>query len=176
MHSEGRGPLDAGVDRTPAHASTYAEAALRCGMKAPEIEARLIRKGLSPSSAEDAVRICLERRIHRVQQSLLWADRRRTISRVASLVVATVYLIPGVMLGGLGLFLRVLLWLLYPLACIWFPETFGRHIRRTSWIGPHITSPTPGPFVTIAGWVLLITPVVFAIVVVITKISIARHH
>ena len=65
---------DTDAEAPPDWALKYAEAALRCGLKAPEIEVRLISKGLPPSIAQSAVPYCFEKRLHEAKQSKIGGD------------------------------------------------------------------------------------------------------
>jgi hypothetical protein len=159
---------DADGDAPPAWALSYAEAALRCGMKAPDIEANLILKGLPRAIAESVVPYYFERRIHQVNRSQMWADRRRLCSRSASLVIATGYLVLASFGRGLEGILCTILFLLTPLGCIWFPEIFGTFFRRIWLVGPYITDPTPAGWIVFAGWFILLSPVLYVIVSFIT--------
>ena len=158
---------DTEAEEPPARALAYADAALRCGMKAPEIEASLIGKGLPPSIAESVVPYCFEKRLHEAKRAQIWVDRWRLFSRAASLVIAAGYLVlAGLARGPEGL-LRDVLFLLLPLGCIWFPQIFGTFFRGISLVGPYITDPTPGAWVVFGGWLVLLLPVLSGILVLI---------
>ncbi|MDB6109612.1 MAG: hypothetical protein JWR69_1362 [Pedosphaera sp.] len=49
-----------------------------------------------------------------------------------------------------------------PLACIWFGEAMGGYIGPSK--GGYISQATPGLFVCIAGWLLLLLPIVIGVV------------
>lgn len=52
---------------------------------------------------------------------------------------------------------RALLFVLLPLMCIWFSDAMGRLTGISIGLGrPVVTESTPGVFVAIAGWILLI--------------------
>src|SRR5260370_67364 len=106
-------PADPGA--LPTWALEYADAALRCGLKAPEIENRLVMKGLSPSIAALAVPKCFEDRFQALERTRKRRARWRTISRVASLVVAAGDLVAFSLATGPEGFLWFLLGLLPPL-------------------------------------------------------------
>jgi hypothetical protein len=53
------------------------------------------------------------------------------------------------------------IFVIFPLACIWFAVEMGSYIGPTS--SGAITSSTPGWLVCIGGWLLLLLPVLFAI-------------
>ncbi len=55
--------------------------------------------------------------------------------------------------------IKMSLWVVLPLACIWYADGLGRQ-TGISWglFRPQITRPTPGVFVAIGGWMLLLLP------------------
>jgi hypothetical protein len=82
-------------------------------------------------------------------------------SRIFSSVLAGIYIVGGfATAGGEGGF-KVLAMVILPLACIWFGDAMGGFTGPAGSIG--ITSPSPGLFVCIAGWILLLLPVFFII-------------
>jgi len=90
-------------------------------------------------------------------------------SRFASLVVAAVYLSIVLFAPGyrsiparLGAVLAVAAYLLIPLLCIWFSDEMGNYLGTLP--GPAINKPTPGCFVSIGGWVLLLFPVIVLLI------------
>ena len=145
----------------PEWALKHAEAALRCSLKAPEIQALLIKKGLSPALAATAVPKCLEQHIHEEWRSQQRASTWKMVNRVASIVVAGSYLaLAFIGAGPAGVF-RIALWLLMPLACIWFSKAMGDRIGPYWIVGPYVTRPTPAVLILFGGWlVLLILPIV----------------
>ena len=54
------------------------------------------------------------------------------------------------------------LFLILPMACIWFSEGMG---GSTS--GPFVNSSTPGCFVAAGGWLVLLSPVIYGIIIAI---------
>ncbi|MBN1695601.1 zf-TFIIB domain-containing protein [candidate division WOR-3 bacterium] len=83
------------------------------------------------------------------------------ISRVAAVIVSLFYLVAASVMIGLEGFLRVLMILVLPLACIFFGEHMGK--VTGTWFGislarPIITKPTPGFVLAIGGWLVLLTP------------------
>jgi hypothetical protein len=160
MHTSGIGSGDgsqqlADAGELPTWALEYADAALRCGLKAPEIENRLVMKGLSPPMAALAVPKCLENRFQALETSRKRKARWRTISRVASLVVAAGYLVAFSLATGPEGFLWFLLGLLPPLACIWFPKPLGKYVGFYGNHAPYVNRPTPAGFVVCGGWLVL---------------------
>src|ERR1700739_4104716 len=84
----------------PDWALSYADAALRCGLKTPEIQASLIGKGLPPSIAESVVPYYFEKRLQEAKRLEIRADRRRLISRTGSVVIAALYLLLACFVRG----------------------------------------------------------------------------
>jgi hypothetical protein len=80
----------------------------------------------------------------------------RIINRVLSAAVAAAYLIAGYVGGGPPLLIKWVLYLLLPLACIWFGEELGAY--KGSWGAQSINSESPGCLVAFLGWVLLLSP------------------
>jgi len=75
------------------------------------------------------------------------------------LLFCLAYLVGSLVWGGSHDWLLLLAYLIMPMACIWFSEELGGFTG----IGPHgiyISSPTPGIFILIIGWVLLFMPII----------------
>ena len=70
-------------------------------------------------------------------------------SRLYSVVFAAIILVVAFLSGGLEGSFRLLPWLVFPLACIWFPDELGRITRG------RITQTTPGIAVAFGGWILM---------------------
>lgn len=88
--------------------------------------------------------------------------RRLLRSRLLSGGVAIFYLLASILsTARLESAFSMLLFLLLPMACIWFPDAMG-NLRGVSFgFGrPKITHSTPGDFVAVGGWLLLLAPVV----------------
>lgn len=90
-------------------------------------------------------------------------------SRLLSLVVAAGYL--GIVLfmpghrsfpGRIGAVLATAAYLLIPLLCIWFADEMGNYVG--TFPGPAINKRTPGCFIRIAGWGLLLFPVIVLLI------------
>lgn len=92
------------------------------------------------------------------------------MGKTISLVISIIYLIFAYITGSSELLLKTLLFLLLPLACIWFGEAMGNYIGPAFGVRPHITKESPGCLVTFMGWVLLILPLVLFIVSYLTKL------
>ena len=83
-------------------------------------------------------------------------------NRILSGLLALGYVVGAfVTTGGEGGF-KVLMFVILPLACIWFGEAMGGYTgpSGSTWI----TAPTPGKAVCIAGWLLLALPLLFFLV------------
>jgi hypothetical protein len=90
-----------------------------------------------------------------------------TKNRLFSASLASTYILLSVFLGGAEAAFKTGLFVILPLACIWFSEAMG------GYVGPNwreaITSPTPAIFVCIGGWLLLLLPLVIGIAYAFTK-------
>jgi hypothetical protein len=84
------------------------------------------------------------------------------ISRVVSGLIALTYLGGAYYMGGGEAAFKTGMFLILPMACIWFSEGMGSSVG-----GPFVTSPTPGCFVLAGGWLVLLSPVIYAIIVAI---------
>ena len=76
------------------------------------------------------------------------------LSRIASVVVAAVYLVAAIMLRGSSpqILIACIGITLLPLPFIWFPE-MGNYVGPT--LVRSINQPTPGLAIAVAGWVIL---------------------
>jgi hypothetical protein len=84
-------------------------------------------------------------------------------NRIFSSLLALVYIVIGFLArGGEGGFI-VFGFVILPLACIWFSDAMGGFTGIAGDIG--ITSSSAGLFVCIAGWILLLLPVLIEIIV-----------
>jgi hypothetical protein len=81
------------------------------------------------------------------------------INRGLSAAIADVYLIVAYSRGGGASIAQCLLYLILPLACIWFSEEMGAFKGFMSW--QSIDQESPGCIVAFLGWVLLLLPAVF---------------
>jgi hypothetical protein len=83
-------------------------------------------------------------------------------NRILSALLAVIYFIAALLTGGPEAGFKVLGFVILPLACIWFSEAMGGYTGPTA--SMPITAPSPGIMVCIAGWVLMLLPVVFVII------------
>lgn len=82
--------------------------------------------------------------------------------RIISLVIAGIYLILSFFAGYESfLWLKMLIFLLLPLGCIWFSDAMGGFEGTCK--GRYMSS-TPGIFVKFIGWVLLFLPVIIVVI------------
>ncbi len=105
----------------PDWAVQHARAAMNVGLAVPEIEQRLIAKGLTPTEAAAVVTGVLEERLQ-IGTPPHETDQGRTVARIVSLAAALVCLLLAYAFGGGPSAARSLLGVLPALACIWFPE------------------------------------------------------
>lgn len=92
------------------------------------------------------------------------------MGKIISVLISVVYLVFAYITGGIELLLKILLFLLLPLACIWFGEAMGNYIGPAFGVRPHITKESPGCLVTFMGWVLLALPLVLFIISYFSKV------
>ena len=78
-------------------------------------------------------------------------------NRILSVLLAVMYIIGALVTGGGEAGLKAFAFVLLPLACIWFSDAMGGYTGPSN--GMSITLPSPGLFVCIAGWILLLLPV-----------------
>ena len=84
-------------------------------------------------------------------------------SRLLSGIVASVYLCAAIATGDARIILNMTICLIFPLACIWFSDAMGSYTGILSFPRPAITRRTPGFFIALAGWVLLLMPLIVGI-------------
>ena len=83
--------------------------------------------------------------------------------KVIALAIACFYLLISILFGKQGDWTKMLMFLILPLACIFFRAAMGTHTGLTALARPSITRTTPGCFVALAGWALLLLPLSMAI-------------
>ena len=83
-------------------------------------------------------------------------------NRILSGLLALIYIVTmSVVSGAEGAFVTFG-FVLLPLACIWFGNLMGGYTGPTT--GMAITQPSPGLMICIAGWVLLLVPVIVIVI------------
>ena len=88
-------------------------------------------------------------------------------NRALSALVAILYLVTAFAAGGGEYMLRTAIFLVLPLAGIWFSEGIGSYTGNIS--GKGFPIPTEGPAVKIAAWLLLLSPVIASVIIEATK-------
>ena len=83
-------------------------------------------------------------------------------SRFLSGLVALIYLGSAFAIGNTENILNMTMLLVLPLACIWYSGEMGKS-RGFLFCYPAVTKESPGIFVALAGWMLLLSPVVILI-------------
>jgi hypothetical protein len=122
----------------PDGAIEYARAALKLGISVPEIEKRLVEKGLTPALATAVVNGLLTAQTKERFEPLPDSEGGDLIHRLMSIIVTGVCLILAYKYNeGLSVGLT-LIWILGPLACIWFPDHLTTHppegLRALGWL------------------------------------------
>jgi len=84
-------------------------------------------------------------------------------SRVLSCIIALVYLVGAYLAADGETTFKVALFLILPLACIWFSDAMGGYTGVGSGSGA-ITSTTPGCLVAFGGWLVLFLPVIIGLI------------
>jgi hypothetical protein len=117
---------DANLSTLPEWAIEHTAASLRVGLPVPDIEQRLVARGLAPAVAAAVVNRVLEGRVARQSEEMGGGERGEFLHRALSSAVGGVCLVLAYWFGG-GLSVgRTVLWLALPLACIWFPKAIAR--------------------------------------------------
>jgi|APCry1669189241_1035207.scaffolds.fasta_scaffold210764_2 hypothetical protein len=81
-------------------------------------------------------------------------------NRILSLLVAAFYIVTAYWLKGGEVACKALIFILFPTACIWFSDAVGGYTGNMG--SMPITQSSPGIFVRLLGWVLLLLPVILA--------------
>ena len=76
-------------------------------------------------------------------------------------MVAGIYLVIAYAHGGGESAFKAGMFLILPLACIWFSDAMGGYTGPTTIIA--MTGPSPGFAVFILGWLLLLLPIIIVI-------------
>jgi Zn-finger nucleic acid-binding protein len=96
---------------------------------------------------------------------------RGDTGKIAAVLLSLSYLGAAYFFEGAETLFRVLLFLIMPLACIFWGDALGSMtgVRfRLTLACPVVTKPTPGVFVAFIGWVLLILPLVVSVYYLLT--------
>jgi len=85
-------------------------------------------------------------------------------SRLLSLLVVLTYVALVFTYGESGWLIRLVLFLIVPMVCIWFPEAMGSYMGYgLATVG--VTEESPPGCILIIGWVLLLLPVIMVAVI-----------
>jgi uncharacterized protein len=90
--------------------------------------------------------------------------------KIAAVILSLLYLGGAFFYAGYQGFFRMLQFLILPLAFIFFGEAFGGLTGvtfRATLFAPVVTRPTPGVFVVLGGWALLLLPIVLGMLIAI---------
>ena len=126
-----------------------ADAALKLGLTAPQIEQRLVAKGLSPSMASAVVMGVLEGRLRAAEPSA-GSEKSRTAHGIASILVGLLCLMLAYGFGGGLSVAKTFLGMMLPLATIWWPEVMDSYL--------------PPAILRWVAWLALLTIVVYRVV------------
>ncbi|HVS34389.1 MAG TPA: hypothetical protein VMS17_02340 [Gemmataceae bacterium] len=130
-------------------AMEHVRAALRAGLRVPDIERQLVAKGLAPEIAEALVTNVLGERVRGEQPETPGLDRWRTLHWILSGAVACLCLLLAFLFGGAYSVGIAIVWLLTPVAFIWFADLHAR------WAKQYRIGAVPGAAIRWAGWFLL---------------------
>jgi len=83
-------------------------------------------------------------------------------NRIVSGLLAATYIVVALYYGGTEAGFKMAVFLVLPLACIWFSEAMGDYTRPPIWRGAIIIK-SPGLFVRFFGWLLLVMPAIIEI-------------
>ena len=85
------------------------------------------------------------------------------ISRTLSAVIAIAYIATAYFTDGGETAFRVGMFLILPIACIWYGDSMGDYVGGTM-RGQYISSSTPGCMVIAGGWLLLLLPAIIGLI------------
>ncbi len=96
------------------------------------------------------------------QEILEWINDNK--GKVFALLISCLSLAITLFFGRQSDWARVLVFLILPLACIFFSDVLGGYTGKSQiGIAPNITRMTPAFFVALGGWILLLSVLAFAI-------------
>jgi hypothetical protein len=143
------GPIPFGAPKLPdvrLKVSTGEEACLTIGMSITEAEERLVGRGLAPAIAATVVNEVLERGIHERSAFLSQSERSKHVHWFLSSIMAGVCLFVAYLYGGGASVGITALYLLLPIACVWFPPQYTDRGGLSTWRALQLRW---------SGWVLL---------------------
>jgi hypothetical protein len=83
------------------------------------------------------------------------------LNRILSGLLAVMYVVAAFVGNGAETCFKVVMFLILPLACIWFGDAMGEYIGQSG--SGYITETSPGFLVRILGWLLLLLPMILAL-------------
>ena len=89
------------------------------------------------------------------------------IGRSISLVTAIAYLVAAYLGNGAETAFKMGMFLILPLACIWFSDAMGSFTGVMR--GQYVNATTPGCLVAFGGWLLLAMPLIVGVIVVLRQ-------
>ena len=90
------------------------------------------------------------------------------IRKLISLIIAIAYVALAYYFGTGEDAMKMGMFLILPMACIWFSESMGGYVGGTM-RGQFISSTTPGCLVEAGGWLLLLIPLIIGIITTLTE-------
>jgi hypothetical protein len=88
-----------------------------------------------------------------------------TWNRTASAILAIAYIIIAIIAHRPGLAIETGVFVILPLACIWFSEAMGRYTGLGGLAyGYPITGESPGILVCFMGWIVLLLPIIVTVI------------
>ena len=91
-------------------------------------------------------------------------------NRTLSLWLAIAYLLIALIYVGVVAFTQMLLYLIIPMACIWYGDAMGSITGGSTVIisgGPAITKQTPWCIMNIGGWLILLLPIIKGVIILV---------
>jgi hypothetical protein len=110
----------------PAWAIEYVVASLKVGVLVPDIEKRLVARGLPRAVADAVVSHVLEGWVGAKSDPIGDSDRRELLHRALSVMVVGVCLLLAYGAGGGISAGRMVIFMAPILACIWYPQVMGK--------------------------------------------------
>lgn len=96
--------------------------------------------------------------------SIIETSKSLSRSRIISLIISIGYLIAAYIFGREAAAVRMLLFLVLPLGCIWYSDELG---SWTGMIKGHlVTCASLGCLVVFMGWVLLCLPIIMGLIII----------
>ena len=89
-------------------------------------------------------------------------------SRTLSGSVALIYLLAAGVSGKTDILMRVAIFLILPVSSIWFSDAIGGYTGVMSFPHAAITRKTPGFAIAVAGWILLLMPLLAGVIVAVS--------